>query len=213
MALSLLLVLTISPAVLAFDEEDPCVADNEDFIAGGGFVDGVGEFKSGTQPWPYYKSPNEGYNLYRDDVTDTGNLDEANILTFTPSEVDLPIITSYGPYPGLDEYWYMGDTSPDTWYWALEPRGYNLERSPNGEPGIRIILPDASAWFPYAGKATAQAIDFNDGTWRIQIPVGTWVTNASGTQAGNLKVDSEGNVLNGITFTPCRGGEVTVTRM
>ncbi|HUV56184.1 MAG TPA: hypothetical protein VMV84_03020 [Dehalococcoidales bacterium] len=130
--LTLVLVLSFSlvtagPA-LAWEVEDPCVASNEDFIAGGGTDDSTWETQSGAQPWPYPKNPNEGYNLYRDDVTDTGNLDVVFILTFTPDEVDLPIIASYGPYPdeGLAEYWYMGDESPDTYYWALEPRGYNL---------------------------------------------------------------------------------------
>ena len=132
-----------------WDEEgytgyDPCVAANEDFIGGGGFDDDVMDARSGAQPWPYYKVPNEGYSLYRDDVTNAGNLDQVYFMTFTPDVIDLPTIASYGPYTaeeleedsqqsgeeiqadypyeGLPEYWHMGgEVSPDAWYWDLVP--------------------------------------------------------------------------------------------
>lgn len=131
-ALSLILLLLAPAPALAYepwDVEDPCVVANEDFIAGGGFDGGVPEFHSGGQPWAYGKNPNEGYSLYRDDATDTGNLDQAFILTYTPGAVDLPVIAEYWS-PATGAYWYMGDASSDSWYWALEPRGYNLSSPP-----------------------------------------------------------------------------------
>ncbi|GAJ13636.1 unnamed protein product, partial [marine sediment metagenome] len=74
--LALAAVMVLGSTALAWDYEDPCVADNEDFIGGGGYDDDVMDARSGAQPWPYYKVPNEGYSLYRDDVTDSGNLDQ-----------------------------------------------------------------------------------------------------------------------------------------
>lgn len=130
-------LMAMTTPVYAWDVEDPVVAANEDFIGGAGYDDGVLETQSGAQDWPPGKNPNEGYSLYRDDVTDTGNLDQVYFLTFTPDVIDLPIITSYGPYPkeGIDEYWYMGgEVSPDTWYLALKPRGHDLPPPPPPAP-------------------------------------------------------------------------------
>lgn len=44
----LMLVMLVATPVLAWDVEDPCVAANEDFIAGGGVDDGVWETQSGA---------------------------------------------------------------------------------------------------------------------------------------------------------------------
>lgn len=228
------LILLFSTSVLADDgagyweywaeegyqDPDPCVAANEDFINGWGFDEGVYVDTGGVQEWTYTNLPNDGYNLYRDDVTGTGNLDRAGVLTQTPDEVDLPIMTEHHDEPTAT-YWRMRGASPDTWYWALEPETVYIMTREAGcrwietftpEAGIRIILPDASEWFLYCGKAVS-TIDFNDGTWRIQIPAGTWITYSSGAQAVQLKVDSDGNIVNGVTFTCQRGGEVTITKM
>lgn len=201
LVLALVAVMISGGTVLAWDYEDPCVADNEDFIAGGGFDDGVGEFNSGAQPWPYFKAPNGGYNLYIDDVTDTGNLDSAFILTRTPGEVDLPLIQAYD-FPATGKYWYVGDFSSNTWYWATEPRGYDAPAPPNC---IKINLPDASVIVQYCGQAVS-AVDFNDGTWRIEIPAGTWILDSNGSMAFSLVVDSDGNITSDIRFVYCRGG-------
>ncbi|MBA7623085.1 hypothetical protein ES703_30477 [subsurface metagenome] len=110
---ALVAVLLLSGITLAdgpWDVEDPCVADNEDFVYGGG--NGMEEFHFGGQ-WLY--GGGDGHNLYRDDTTDTGNLDSVWIHTETPDAIDLP--------SGL---YYMEDERPDTWYWATEARGYNL---------------------------------------------------------------------------------------
>ena len=201
--LSLLLTLTFSSVANAYDVEDPCVADNKDFLSGGGM-----DFDS-VSPFEYYYGElwaggSDGYNLYRDDVTDTGNLDTIYIWASAPDKVDLPWDGTV--WVG---YYHMTDESPDTWYWSLEPRGWNYS-TPELAAGFRIILPGASAWFPYCGFATAGDIDFSDGTIRIVIPKGTRITYPNGIQVGQLKVDGDGNIVNGITFS---GGEVTITRM
>ncbi len=202
--LALVAILAFGGTALAWDYEDPLVADNEDFVYGGG--NDMEEFHFGGQ-WLY--GGGDGYNLYRDDVTDTGNLDSVWIHTETPDAIDLP--------SGL---YYLGDESLDTWYWALEPRGYNEpepEPVPEPEPTpiivyyIKINLPDASERFQYCGKAVS-AIDFNDGTWRIQIPAGTWILTPDGGMAFSLVVDSNGNIVSDVRFVYNRGGEVTVTR-
>ena len=96
------------------------MASNEDFAMGMTFDDD-GSFESSTgEQHPNW--PADGYNLYRDDVTDTGNIDEVyGIWTTTPEEIDLPNVGGQmGPYT------VMWGESDDTWYWATEPRGYNL---------------------------------------------------------------------------------------
>jgi len=209
LAVALTLVLILSSAALAWDNEDTCVADNEDFIAGGGFDDGASEFHSGAQDWPYGKAPNEGYSLYRDDVTDTGNLDSASILTFTPDGVDLPIITEYW-HPDTGTYWYMGDESPDTWYWETEPRGYNNPQE--RKTYLKIVLPDAKTKYLTRGTSRYQDIDFNDGTWRIQIPAKLHIWNGVGSGAAEyVAVDSGGNITNDIDLTGL--GEIVITKM
>lgn len=123
---ALLLLLVIPTPALAYgpwDVEDPCVAAYEDFIYGKGVdydpepdVVQVG-FGGQILGGPFT-------NLYRDEGSGLGLLDEINPLcTLTPERVDLPIIASG---------WYatMGDASPDTWYWATEPGGYNLPPAP-----------------------------------------------------------------------------------
>lgn len=212
--LAVAMVLGLCAPVLAWELEDPEAANNEDFIAGGGFDDGSMETQSGAQPWPYYKAPNEGYNLYRDDVTDTGNLDSAFILTFTPDAVDLPVIASYGPYPkeNLAEYWYVGDESPDTWYWATEPRGYDIPKPPRDpQDYISIVLPDDRIRVKRQGTLRECGdIDFNDGTWRIQIAAGVRIWRDTGGAATKLFVLDDGSIKSGIHFT-C--GEPIITRI
>jgi len=231
LVLALVAILAFSGTALAWDYEDPCVAANEDFIGGGGFDDDVMDARSGAQPWPYYKVPNEGYSLYRDDVTDSGNLDQVYFLTFTPDAIDLPIIASYGPYTaeevgyeglqadypyeGLAEYWHMGgETSPDTWYWALEPRGYDDPPVPVPDPNpayLLIILPDASIRVPYCG-GSVYSVDVNDGTWALHIPRGTSIRNPDGSTSVRLVIDSDGNIVSDVRFVYSRDDEVTVTR-
>ncbi|GAI77261.1 unnamed protein product [marine sediment metagenome] len=223
------MVVCLSAPALAWEVEDPSVADNEDFIGGGGYDDGVyGHARSGAQPWPFYKIPNEGYSLYRDDVTDTGNLDQVYFLTFTPDKIDLPIIASYGPYTaeevgqeglqadypyeGLAEYWHMGgEVSPDTWYWATEPRGYDLPTVRDPAKYLTIVLPDDRMRVKLKGtRRYAGDIDFNDGTWRIQIPANVRIWRDTGGAAHKLYVLEDGTIKSGIHFS-C--GEPIVTRM
>ncbi|GAI67580.1 unnamed protein product [marine sediment metagenome] len=198
-------MLTLGTAALAddpiWDVEDPCVADNEGFIGGTGYIGGtfldggVAAPQSGAQPWPYYKIPNEGYSLYRDDVTNSGNLDQVYFLTFTPDIIDLPIIASYGPYTaeevgheglqvdypyeGLAEYWHMGgEVSPDTWYWSLEPRGYNYPAPPPAPPPppphIPQVIDGPGCWF---GKlAVSICGNWQGFAWADEISLATYYT-------------------------------------
>ncbi|GAI48006.1 unnamed protein product, partial [marine sediment metagenome] len=132
------------------------------------------------------------YSLYRDDVTNTGELDQVYFLTFTPDVIDLPIIASYGPYTaeevgqeglqadypyeGLAEYWHMGgEVSPDTWYWALEPRGYNLPPPPPApEPSNRYAGLEGVFWaeiFNYGGFDTYKWDDWTSADRVLRDPV------------------------------------------
>jgi len=113
--LLLALVVTLIPvsAVFAYepwDVEDPCEFSHEDFALASGYdaetqttVTHKGEHFPG-------KPPSDGYSHYRDDTTNSGDLDEIDVL--------LP-----RPNPG---FIHIGLQSPNTWYWATEPRGYNL---------------------------------------------------------------------------------------
>ena len=112
----LVITLSLSTPALAYepwDVEDPCEFSHEDFALASGYdaetqttVTYKGEHFPGNQP-------SDGYSLYRDDATDSGDLDVIAVWLPRPS-------------PGFD---YVGLESPDTWYWAIDPRGYNLSTS------------------------------------------------------------------------------------
>lgn len=210
LVLALAAVMVFGGTVLAWDNEDPCVAANEDFLWGIGWDGLTMESHYGEQSWVFFPTPSDDYNLYRDDVTGTGNLDQINgMYTRTPTGVDLPNVTYFNVDGGL---WYMTGTSIDTWYWATEPRGYN-NPVPNLNPTcLNIILPNASMHVPYLGKAV-DAIDFSDGTWGIHIPAGTWILNPDGSMASSLVVDSNGNIVSDVRFVYNRDGEVTITKL
>lgn len=185
-------VLTVTPC-LAYDHEDPCVADNQDFIWGqgwdGGYPDGILESYYGEQSWTYYETPSDGYNLYQDDITDTGNLDSIqSLVTRTPDVIDLTDATTQ--YFDMDGgFYYMTSISPDTWYWALEPRGFDNPPAPVDGPSWMPTQNQFTLW--YGGIESYNWIDGNSlpaidqtasGHWngvsfnmRVVIPEGTQV--------------------------------------
>ena len=126
LALVLALGFSLVPAVpvLAWDVEDPCVAATEDFDVGVGI-----DYINPPQQFPFLMEIHlggDGYNLYRDDVSGTGNLDKIFVAWDLPPE-------------GWTELETLGE-SLDTWYWATEPRGYNFPTkadilSDSGIPG------------------------------------------------------------------------------
>ncbi|GAJ24287.1 unnamed protein product, partial [marine sediment metagenome] len=105
LTLALAAILVFGGTALAWDYEDPCVAANEDFWNVNGWDDGVQQpgppLLDGSESLghvggqhPYWVDPDtgtvlvaDGYNLYRDDVTDTGNLDMVRFRTDTPDEI------------------------------------------------------------------------------------------------------------------------------
>lgn len=165
--LVLVLILSMGMPVLAWDEEDTLVADNEDFLAGGGIDDGIWETHSGAQThWAVNKPPTEGYNLYRDDKTDTGNLDEVSFWTFTPDKIDLTT-----QYPmGIFEIWGMSGKSPDTWYWATEPRGIDYPEPELVEPKREKDPNRFSVLMPF-GRDGTRYVSEDDNTLRSSIEV------------------------------------------
>ena len=109
-----LILLMVAPApALAYepwDVEDPCEYSHEDFALASGY-------DAETQTTVTYKGehfpgkpPSDDYSLYRDEATNSGDLD---VITVT-----LPRSN-----PGFIE---VVLSSPNTWYWAVNPRGYNL---------------------------------------------------------------------------------------
>ena len=75
---------------------------------------------------------------------------------------------------------------------------------------ITIILPDASLKVERHGTMRYCDVDFNDGTWRIQITSGVRIWDDKGGAARKLIVDENGDIMPGIWFM-C--GEPVVTRM
>ena len=227
LTLALIALLSFGTIALAkdpiWDNEDPCVADNEDFIGGWGYDGGSpGAYISGAQePWYPGRPPNEGYSLYRDDVTDTGNLDIAAILTFTPDAVDLPIYPPLGgypnePLPGLT-FWKMVEISPDTWYWALAPRGYNDPPEPEVESyeGGQFVVTmfnsgnkDFTSWANgwdnpdrVLGDDVSYEVTKNGYTLFLEIPRGTHMSFP--TRPGTLVTSLNLKVVDGVVkFTP-----------
>jgi len=204
-AISLLIaVMTVTPA-MAWDNEDPCVVTNEDFDFGSGV-----DIDTSFIPQIHYGGfmGRDGYNLYRDDVTDTGDLDLVSVWTRTPGKVDLP-------QQGTLLWWtIMGDASPDTWYWALAPRGYNNPWGPSA-PSWLPVLNQFSLW--YSGIESYNWIDGNtlpaidrtaNGFWngvpytmRVIIPEGTEVY---GGYCLRLVYGPDG-----LTLRPLDGGTMT----
>lgn len=139
-SLMVALVMVLVPSSVAFageyfDIEDPCVADNDDFIDGVGWDGGSSEQHFGGQSWEWEQPPADDYNLYQDDVSDTGNLDEIrSLIVRNPDALELLGFTVANAYPENEPpFYYMNsEVSPDTWYWALEPRGYNLPAPQEG---------------------------------------------------------------------------------
>lgn len=219
LVLALIALLAFGTVALAgepWDVEDPCVAANEDFINGWGSDDGVYDTTGGVQEWAYTNLPNEGYSLYRDDVTDTGNLDTAAILTFTPGKVDLPIQGEYHDCP-TGVYWKMGAASPDTWYWATEPRGYNKPAPKPSKENLfynagqfDVILCSTAYYGSYKweggyldGKILrddlSQVCKSNGDYYRLDIPAGTEITSYGNRVWGlRMRVSLYGE----ITFNP-----------
>lgn len=219
LVLAVVMVLSLGAPVLAWDEEDTLVASNEDFGFGSGidYVDDgqVVEYHYGEQQW--YGSDADGYNLYRGDVTDTGNLDFVTVITKTPDKIDLPY---------WSDYWggTMRDESPNTWYWDIEARGYDyppviVPPKPKPNYWLDIILPYDSQHFKRKGTVRRADINFSDGVWRISIParVQIWKINTSGEYCGaaeKLEVDEGGNIISNIRcLNTDLYGEITVTRV
>lgn len=198
-SLMVALVMVLVPSSVAFageyyDIEDPCVADSEDFIWGVGWDGSSAESYYGGQSWSYYPTPSDGYNLYRDDATDTGNLDEINdLITRTPDAIEG--LSIEWAFPELDGgFWYMGDESLDTWYWALEPRGYNIVREQEELPYLglegkftvevfKYRYHDSYSWagrwneLPQVlGEAVSITGVSNGTTCNLEIPEGTQVS-------------------------------------
>lgn len=212
--LAVVMVVSLCVPVLAWDREDSEVANSEDFIWGqgwdGGYPDGTLESYYGEQSWSYYETPSDGFNLYQDDVSDTGNLDLiAGVYTLTPGAIDLPNAIDFTAYE--DNLWYMSsDESLDTWYWATEPRGYNIPEPKHEKHYITIILPDAKLRVERYGTMRYADVDFNDGTWRIQIWSGVRIWDDDSGAAHKLVVDENGNIVPDVWFMR---GEPIVTRM
>lgn len=194
LSLALVTILCLGTVALAWDFEDSCVAGNEDFIWGIGWDGGVMESYFGEQSWSYFETPNDGYNLYRDNVTNTGNLDAINgMYTRTPDAIGLSDSLYFDMDGGL---WYMYDESLDTWYWATEARGYNGGSSGFSLPQSGMFLVamcghGTGYWqnyhwvedFPH-GKTLAEPVfqtttyRFNgfSATYALAIPEGTEIT-------------------------------------
>ncbi|MBA7668092.1 hypothetical protein ES703_76196 [subsurface metagenome] len=158
MAISLCMVPAV-PAV-ALMTYDPCVAANVDFIYGidesHTYPDNVSHYGeqwlityTGDDP---AKLP-DGYNLYRDDVSGTGDLAMVGILTFTPDEIDLPVIDEF-PNPSLGTYYYMGEESPNKYYWALEPNG--IENPSDGQADLDADVVQPTLTVNIVGEGTVK---------------------------------------------------------
>ena len=92
---------------------------------------------------------------------------------------------------------------------ATASASYRVEVT-NHSLTLRIILPDAAASFDRTGSALSKAVDFNDGTWRVEIPQGTKILSPSGNDALYLCVNSNGEITSEVKFV---GGEAIITRM
>ena len=86
--------------------------------------------------------------------------------------------------------------------WVYQPR--------HEKHYIIIILPDAELKVERYGTMRYVDVDFNDGTWRIQIPKGVRIWHVKGGAARKLFVDENGDIKPGVWFMR---GEPVVTRL
>ncbi len=166
-------------------------------------IEGLGEFSQ----WGF---TGDGYNLYRDDATDTGNIDEVyGIWTLTPDKIDLPNTgAKMGPLT------VMWGESPDTWYWSTEARGYNLPEPEPPKPGSiaqpgpcfgnlivivcgnthsyawsdEISLAEYYTGMPLQGKTLAEDVAATGCGYELVIPAGTEVTGLEGGYASFIEI-------------------------
>ena len=75
---------------------------------------------------------------------------------------------------------------------------------------ITIILPDSKLKVERYGTMRYVDVDFNDGTWRIQIPKGVRIWDVKGGAARKLIVDENGDIGPRVWFMR---GEPVVTRL
>jgi len=189
LALVLSFSLVTAVPVAAWDVEDPCVASNEDFIWGIGWDGDTAESYYGEQSWSFFETPNDGYNLYRDDVTGTGNLDKIDdLITRTPGAITGLLIEFV--FPEIDGgLWYMGDEGSNKYYWALEPRGYNypdIDIKPGSDPNS--INLKSKGVVPVAVLTTA---DFDASTVD---PAAVLFVGASPVRSIECDVDDDGDL-------------------
>lgn len=223
LALALSASLILSSVALAWEYEDPCVADNEDFWNVNGWDDGeqqlghVGKGHVGGQH-PDPTKIADGWNLYRDDVTDTGNLDRVRLRTDTPDLLNLPTATRNWKWAQNDLGWMckMEAVSPDTWYWATEPRGYDPEPVlvvPREDKTryFTIVLPDGKLKVKRRGTIRYQDINFCDGTWLIQIPSRLRIWSSKGGAAEKIIIDGSGTILSDIRLAG--SGDIVITKI
>jgi len=84
------------------------------------------------------------------------------------------------------------------------------EKPHNKKNFITIVLPDARVRVERYGTMRYVDVDFNDGTWRIQIPKGVRIWDVKGGAARKLVVDENGDIKPGVWFMR---GEPVVTRL
>jgi len=210
LALALLVTFAFSVPAFAYDYEDPEVANNADFWNGNGWDDDIQTTHVGEQH-PNQSKIADGYNLYRDDVTDSGNLDRVRLRTDTPDLLDLPGASLNWKWAKNDLGWMckVSCEGADTWYWALAPRGYNrqVERD-----WFTVVLPDGKLKVRRFGTIRHQDIDFSDGTWQVQIParVQIWVGGTGNGAADKLILNDDGSIWNSIKVL---GGDITITKV
>ncbi len=88
--------------------------------------------------------------------------------------------------------------------------GFGDGKPHNKKNYITIVLPDARLRVERYGTMRYVDVDFNDGTWRIQIPKGVRIWDVKGGAARKLIVDENGDIEPGVWFMR---GEPVVTRL
>lgn len=236
--LAVLLAVSVTAPVLAWDKEDPCVASNKDFWNVNGWDNGVQqtgpEWECGYEPFgqigeqhPYWVDPETdtllvatGYNLYRDDVSGSGNLDEVVFRTDTPNEINLDdaYLTDSKHKSWKNDkrvsFWKLTYESPGDacWYWAKEPRGINypepVEPIKKPDPNRFIVAMrfgyDRSEYLGESNNTLRYSIKVDgeyDGTqYMLVIPKGCVIERLSGKRLYSLFLkEVSGDML---TFAP-----------
>jgi len=206
--LALLVTFAFSVPAFAWDYEDKQINPNAQMDNGKTRGYSLKDMEdNGRGNSPIY--PSTGEHIYVDTYSHSGDLAHLSILKQNGERVRKYSTEEMAlADPGHGANWKAYDGC--MFYFALEPMGWNIPDEKTLY--FTVVLPDGKLKVKRKGTIRYQDIDFNDGTWRVQIParVQIWVGGVGNGAADKLILNEDGSIWNSIKVL---GGEIIITRV